>query len=127
MHTCRLFCVSDPPGNLSARTLLRPVLAMGERGWFRRTMAPSIRRPSSDANSGLESPALASYTTHSRLVNNPGSSVQPDTVDSGAEPINLYRLGMLFVVKCRYWSCRAGNDPDELDLTPDRIDARASR
>jgi len=32
---------------------------------------------------------------------------------------------MLFVVKCSYWSCRAGNDPDELDLTPDRITARA--
>ena len=32
---------------------------------------------------------------------------------------------MLFVVKCHYWSCRASNDPDELDLTPDRIDARA--
>jgi hypothetical protein len=41
------------------------------------------------------------------------------------EPINLYQLGMLFVVKCRYWSCRAGNEPDELELTPDRIDARA--
>ncbi len=42
-----------------------------------------------------------------------------------AEPINLYKLGMLFVMKCRYWSCRAGNDPDDLELTPDRIDAKA--
>jgi len=51
--------------------------------------------------------------------------VQPGAGHDGAEPINLYKLGMLFVIKCRYWSCRAGNDPDELDLTPDRIDAKA--
>jgi hypothetical protein len=41
------------------------------------------------------------------------------------EPLNLYKLGMLFVVKCRYWSCRAGNEADALELTPDRIDAWA--
>lgn len=52
-------------------------------------------------------------------------NVQPNPAAPDPEPINLYKLGMLFVVKCRYWSCRAGNDPDELDLTPDRIDARA--
>ena len=53
-------------------------------------------------------------------------TVQPATAETdGAEPINLYKLGMLFVVKCRYWSCRAGNDADDLELTPDRIDARA--
>jgi len=52
-------------------------------------------------------------------------NVQPDAAASETEPLNLYQLGMLFVVKCRYWSCRSGNDPDELDLTPDRIDARA--
>ncbi len=53
-------------------------------------------------------------------------AVQPDTAETaGAEPINLYKLGMLFVVKCRYWSCRAGNDADDLELSPDRIDAKA--
>jgi len=52
-------------------------------------------------------------------------NVQPETAASDTESINLYQLGMLFVVKCRYWSCRAGNEPDELELTPDRIDARA--
>jgi hypothetical protein len=52
-------------------------------------------------------------------------NVQPDTTNTNTEPINLYKLGMLFVVKCRYWSCRAGNDAEELDLTPDRIDAKA--
>jgi hypothetical protein len=51
--------------------------------------------------------------------------VSSSTVPDGAEPINLYKLGMLFVVKCSYWSCRAGNEPDELDLTADRISAKA--
>jgi len=49
----------------------------------------------------------------------------PAASGTNQEPINLYKLGMLFVVKCSYWSCRAGNEPDELDLTPDRITARA--
>ena len=53
------------------------------------------------------------------------SNLQPSAAAPNTEPLNLYKLGMLFVVKCRYWSCRAGNDPDELELTPDRIDARA--
>ena len=52
-------------------------------------------------------------------------NVHPEPPETSPEPINLYRLGMLFVVKCRYWSCRAGNDPDELNLTSDRIDAKA--
>ncbi len=52
-------------------------------------------------------------------------SVQPEAATTNIEPINLYKLGMLFVVKCRYWSCRAGNEPDELDLTQDRIEAKA--
>jgi hypothetical protein len=41
-----------------------------------------------------------------------------------AEPINLYRFSVLFVIRRRYWSCRAGNDPQDLALTPDRIDGR---
>ena len=53
-------------------------------------------------------------------------TVQPANVSSdGSEPINLYKLGMLFVIRCRYWSCRACNDPDDLELTQDRIDAKA--
>lgn len=50
---------------------------------------------------------------------------QSDTANNNTDPINLYQLGMLFVVKCRYWTCRAGNDADELDLTADRIQAKA--
>ncbi len=42
-----------------------------------------------------------------------------------SEPINLYKLGMLFVIKCRYWSCRGSNDADDLNLTDDRILAKA--
>ena len=52
-------------------------------------------------------------------------TVQSDTGTTDIEPINLYKLGMLFVVRCSYWSCRASNDPDELDLTTDRITAKA--
>ena len=52
-------------------------------------------------------------------------TAQPSLTTPDAEPINLYQLGLLFVVKCRYWSCRAGNQADELELTPQRIDAKA--
>ena len=48
-----------------------------------------------------------------------------DTAMPGTEPINLYKLGMLFVIKCRYWSCRASNEAGELNLTDDRISAKA--
>ena len=41
------------------------------------------------------------------------------------EPINLYKIGMLFVIRCSYWSCRAGNDLDDFDLTPDEITRKA--
>ena len=44
---------------------------------------------------------------------------------SGNDTINLYKLGMLFLVKCRYWSCRAGNDADELQLSDDDITSKA--
>jgi hypothetical protein len=53
-------------------------------------------------------------------------NVHADAAENGGEPISLYRLGMLFLVKCHYWSCRAGSDLDELNLTPDRIDAKAT-
>ena len=52
-------------------------------------------------------------------------NVQLDTTDTKPDPINLYKLGMLFVVKCSYWSCRAGNDSNEWDLTQEVIQARA--
>ena len=47
------------------------------------------------------------------------------TDSQSADTINLYQLGMLFVVKCRYWSCRAGNDADELQLSTDEITSKA--
>jgi hypothetical protein len=53
-------------------------------------------------------------------------NVQPDTAAPDTEPINLYKLGMLFVVKCRYWSLPGGQRPRRSwNLTPDRIDAKA--
>jgi hypothetical protein len=65
------------------------------------------------------------YTRSTKMTTITTPNVQPDTAAPDTEPLNLYKLGMLFTVRCRYWSCRAGNDADELDLTPDRIDARA--
>jgi len=47
------------------------------------------------------------------------------TQATNEEPINLFKLGMLFVIRCRYWSCRAGNDADDLQLSRERIDAKA--
>ena len=47
------------------------------------------------------------------------------SVTTDAKSINLYKLGMLFVIKCRYWSCRSGNDRDDLELDQNRIDAKA--
>jgi len=40
-------------------------------------------------------------------------------------PIPLFRLGSLFVLRVSYWSCKAGNEPAELNLSPDRIQAKA--
>jgi hypothetical protein len=39
---------------------------------------------------------------------------------------NLSKLGMLCVVRCRYCSSRAGNDPQDIELTPVRIDAKVN-
>ena len=46
-------------------------------------------------------------------------------IQANTERINLYKLGLLFVVKCRSWSCRAGNDADELQLSTDEINSKA--
>ena len=51
--------------------------------------------------------------------------VHPEAAASDGEPINLYKIGMLFVIRCSYWSCRAGNDLDDFDLTPDEITRKA--
>jgi hypothetical protein len=49
----------------------------------------------------------------------------PEAAANDGEPINLYKIGMLFVVKCSYWSCRAGNDLDDFGLIPDEITRKA--
>ena len=41
------------------------------------------------------------------------------------EPINLFQLGVLFVIRVSSWPCRAGNEPAELNLTTDRIQRQA--
>ena len=40
-------------------------------------------------------------------------NVHPESAaDTDGQSINLYRLGMLFIVRCRYRTCCAGNDAD---------------
>ena len=51
--------------------------------------------------------------------------VHAEAAATDGEPINLYKIGMLFVIRCSYWSCRAGNDLDDFDLTPDEITRKA--
>jgi len=45
--------------------------------------------------------------------------------NSSDEPINLFQLGCLFVIRASYWSCRVSNEPADLELSPERIDAQA--
>lgn len=42
-----------------------------------------------------------------------------------AQTINLYELGMLFVVRCCYWGCRVRNNAEDLELTADQLDRKA--
>ena len=58
------------------------------------------------------------------VVTTPNVCPESAAANNG-QSINLYELGMLFVVRCRYWTCRAGNDADDLELSADRIDAKA--
>ena len=51
---------------------------------------------------------------------------QASIFDSGnEEPIDLFQLGCLFVIRASYWSCRVSNAPADLELSPELIDARA--
>ena len=34
--------------------------------------------------------------------------------NNGEKPINLFQLGCLFVIRSSYWSCRIGNEPQEV-------------
>lgn len=45
--------------------------------------------------------------------------------ESNEKPINLFQLGVLFVVRTRYWTCKAGNEANELNLSPSAISAKA--
>ncbi len=46
-------------------------------------------------------------------------------LESNEKPINLFQLGALFVVRTRYWTCKSGNDANELNLSPSAISAKA--
>jgi hypothetical protein len=53
----------------------------------------------------------------------PASQANP--LDSAEKPINLFQLGALFVIRTSYWSCRAGNEAEELNLSPTEVESRA--
>jgi hypothetical protein len=50
---------------------------------------------------------------------------QANPLDSAEAPINLFQLGALFVIRASYWSCRAGNEAEELNLSPTEVESRA--
>ena len=52
-------------------------------------------------------------------------TLQASIFNSGnEEPIDLFQLGCLFVIRASYWSCRIGNEPQDFHLSAiDRRDA----
>jgi hypothetical protein len=52
-------------------------------------------------------------------------ALQANPLDSAETPINLFQLGALFVIRASYWSCRAGNEADEFNLSPTEVESRA--
>lgn len=50
---------------------------------------------------------------------------QANPLDSAEKPINLFQLGALFVIRASYWSCRAGNEAEEFNLSPTEVESRA--
>jgi len=50
---------------------------------------------------------------------------QANPVAPTEEPINLFQLGALFVIRASYWSCRAGNEAEEFNLSPTEVASRA--
>ncbi len=53
----------------------------------------------------------------------PAPQANPTKKDE--QPIHLFQLGALFVVRTRYWTCKAGNEANELNLSPSAISAKA--
>ena len=45
--------------------------------------------------------------------------------NNGENPINLFQLGCLFVIKSSYWSCRIGNEPQDFHLSPHEVESKA--
>ena len=49
---------------------------------------------------------------------------QANSSTKDEQPIRLFQLGALFVVRTRYWTCKAGNEANELNLSPGRSTPR---
>ena len=45
--------------------------------------------------------------------------------NNGENPINLFQLGCLFVIRASYWSCRIGNEPQDFHLSPHEVESKA--
>jgi hypothetical protein len=51
---------------------------------------------------------------------------QADTApNNGKQPIHLFQLGCLFVIRASSWSCRIGNEPQEFHLSPGEVESKA--
>lgn len=66
-------------------------------------------------------PRSSSYCSDSKIGTDQTAIASDGVVVLLNNDPHHYKNGMLIVFGFRYWSCLAGNDPDELDLTPDRI------
>src|SRR4051812_34944771 len=49
----------------------------------------------------------------------------PSASAADADAISLFQLGILFVIRVSYWSCKAGNEAEELALSQKDINAKA--
>ncbi|MBK9118152.1 MAG: hypothetical protein IPM18_00875 [Phycisphaerales bacterium] len=45
--------------------------------------------------------------------------------NNGDQPIHLFQLGCLFVIRTSYWSCRIGNEPQDFHLAPHELERKA--
>jgi hypothetical protein len=49
---------------------------------------------------------------------------QVNSLQTNEEPIPLFKLGALFVIRSSYWSCRIGNEPEDFNLSDAEMQER---
>lgn len=50
---------------------------------------------------------------------------QANSSTNGEQPIHLFQLGCLIVIRSSYWSCRIGNEPQDFNVSSSEIESRA--